>query len=134
MLVFPNKLSNIYPSSDENIQAVLLFYFKDKWPFIAQSDTYLKLKTWILGEAELSMNQLEFCCRVLKYNFDFFDGRIKNYEAATQIINLLSYTKDAISRKSVLDNDPTIKWASNNRIKITFDYRVYILKNYQQNS
>ena len=92
--MLPNKKLNIYPKTDENLNALLSFYF-DK--FDVDHD---KILDAVKRKTSLSLNQLEFIFRKLS---EAYIPIFKKHLTIRQIAltNLFSYGLDALENKTI---------------------------------
>ena len=92
MIMLPKKELNIYPKTEENVKALLSFYF-DKYN-LKDEDCIFK----IMEHKNLSLNQLEFIARKLSESFDeIFKPFFSN--GKTSVSNLMKYGIDGLSKK-----------------------------------
>lgn len=90
--MLPNKELNIYPKSEENINALLCFYF-NKYNLDKENST----KT-IMYYSSLSLNQIEFIVRKLSESFEeIFNPFFKN--GRPSIDNLMRYGIEGLTKK-----------------------------------
>lgn len=89
--MLPKKELNIYPKSEENVNALLCFYF-NKYNLDKENST----KT-ILDYSSLSLNQIEFIVRKLSESFEeIFNPFFKN--GRTSIDNLMRYGIEGLTK------------------------------------
>ena len=71
--MLPKKELNIYPKNDENIKAIISYYFDSYEIDLSESLEYLQAKT------SISLNQMEFILRKLSEAFrSIFSKNLKN--------------------------------------------------------
>lgn len=88
--MLPKKEFNIYPKTEENLNALLLFYFSKYDLLLKNADKDL------MNITSLSLNQLEFIIRKLSESYKvLFEPFFKNQK--TTISNLIHYGIDALT-------------------------------------
>ena len=110
--MLPKKELNIYPKSDENLAALISFYF-DKYEVKNDNGLEtLKVKT------SLTLNQVEFILRKLSEAYEtIFRSNLKGQIA---ISNLFTFGIDALT-----DNEVN---GSENRKRITQEFKDFVRK------
>lgn len=81
--MIPDSSQNVYPYSEENIRAILDFYFEIP-------DGNLKS---LLTQKELSLNQIEYIAKRVSENIDYLKKHIKSLT----ISNSMKYGIDALT-------------------------------------
>lgn len=110
--MLPKKELNIYPKTDENINALISYYF-DKYDVdLSESLEFVKSKS------SLSLNQIQFICR--KINEGYLNIFRPNLKGQIELKNLLSYSVDALTK------DKTEWNGSKNRIRITQEFLDFV--------
>ena len=84
-MLIPRREINIYPNNEENVRAILDYYFK-----IPDNDT-----KWIFEQKDLTINQVEFIAKKVSNNIEFFKINIPN---GIDISNLMHYGFDALTK------------------------------------
>jgi hypothetical protein len=82
-VMIPDSSQNVYPYSEENIRAILDFYFEIP-------DGNLKS---LLTQKELSLNQIEYIAKRVSENIDYLKKHIKSLT----ISNSMKYGIDALT-------------------------------------
>jgi hypothetical protein len=91
--MLPKKILNIYPKTDENILAVIEYYFADK--DVAYTTALQKLK----NERMLTLNQVEFIIRKLSQAYEpIFKTHLRG---RIELHNLVQYGVDALMKNGV---------------------------------
>ena len=114
-MMLPKKTLNIYPKTEENINALLHFYFDEfNLPW---EDSVEK----IITHSNLSLNQIEFIVRKLSESWilifkDFF------YNKTSTVSNLLAYGIEALTKDK---KDWTTKETSP-RGKKTLEFLIFV--------
>lgn len=108
-MLVPNPNLNIYPKNDENIEAILSFYFYLPKGNLNQEELF----------SNLEVNQIEYIALQVSNNLKFFKDKL-DVNGLT-ISNLMSYGVDALAK----DKIPTS--GSKNRQKITKEFRQLII-------
>lgn len=110
--MLPKKELNIYPKNDENIKALISYYFDTYEIDLSESLDFLKAKTLT------SLNQMEFVLRKLSEAFiPIFSINLKG---KIKLTTLLSYGFNALTKN---ENDWNI---SKPGIKITKEFRDFV--------
>ena len=91
--MLPDKRLNIYPKNEENIQALIDFYFLHY--NINQEGAIQKMK----GRTSLSLNQLEFIIK--KLSEAFVPIFMKHLTGRIALTNLFAYGIDAIEEVTI---------------------------------
>jgi hypothetical protein len=91
--MLPKKKLNIYPKTDENILAVIEYYFADK--DIAYTTALEKLKE----DKVLALNQVEFMLRKLSEAYEPIFK--KNLNGRIELHNLVQYGMDALVKNGI---------------------------------
>lgn len=112
--MLPKTELNIYPKSDENINALISYYFKQYDIDLLESLEFLKAKD------STSLNQLEFILR--KISEAYTSIFITNLNGQIKLTNLLSYAFDALTK-----NEKEWK-GSSNRNRITKEFKDFVKK------
>lgn len=105
--MIPSKNENIYPCTEENIAAVLKFYFSG-YP----SEEIYSSAQIIFKKYDLEMNQIEFVAKTICKYIDFIE-REMIVVRADNLSNIMKYGKEAI----YVENDNLN--GSKNRKRIT---------------
>ncbi|MEQ8624629.1 MAG: hypothetical protein RJQ00_07245 [Vicingaceae bacterium] len=108
----PSKSKNIYPRNEENINAIVDYYFDD----IPMGNI-----DWLLSQNKLATNQIEFIVMQASIHrgliTELMDSKTSSGKYAS---NFLAYTYDALY-------NPEAKWkGSKNRQQITRKLREYL--------
>ena len=91
--MLPKKILNIYPKTDENILAVIEYYFADK--DVVYATALQKLK----DERMLTLNQVEFMIRKLSQAYEpIFKTHLRG---RIELHNLVQYGIDALMKNGV---------------------------------
>ncbi|WP_154859226.1 hypothetical protein [Cyclobacterium xiamenense] len=109
-MLIPNSNDNIYPSNQENIRAILDFYFH-----LPDGDI-----DFLFSQKELKINQIEFIARQVSTNMEFFKLKVPY---GLTISNLMSYGIDALAK-----SDPS-RHGSKNRQEIAKEFREIVSRN-----
>lgn len=117
LLILPNPKDNIYPWNQENIDALLNFYFRTKELFNDGGDLSFLYK----NSHRLTLNQLEFIAQKIIENLPFFKKE-RNY-GGLDIRNLMNYGIDAFFEDFRLFD---VSW---NRNRITMAFFELLTKN-----
>lgn len=112
--MLPKKELNIYPKNDENINALILYYFKHYDIDLLESLEFLKAKD------STSLNQIEFILR--KISEAYTSIFTTNLNGQIKLTNLLSYAFDALTK-----NEKEWK-GSFNRNRITKEFKDFVKK------
>lgn len=112
--MLPKKELNIYPKSEENLNALISFYFEQFEIDMSESFEFLKTKS------SISLNQIEFILR--KLNEAYISIFLSNLNGKIKLSNLLSYGFDALTKNEKEWNGST------SRIKITKEFRDFVNK------
>ena len=112
--MLPKKEINIYPKSEENLNALISFYFDQFEIDLSESLEFLQMKS------SISLNQIEFTFR--KLNEAFIPIFSVNLNGKIKLLNLLSYGFDALTKNEKDWN------GSSSRIKITKEFRDFVKK------
>lgn len=88
--MIPSKNENIYPCTEENITAVLNFYFPN-YP----SEEIYSCAQKIYKKFGLEMNQIEFVAKTIFKYIDFIE-REMTVVKIDNLSNIMKYGKDAI--------------------------------------
>lgn len=113
--MLPKKEFNIYPKTEENLNALLLYYF-DKYDILKEN-----VLEDLMNKTSLSLNQIDFIIRKLSesYKVLFEDFLKASIPTAT---NLINYGIEALT----IDED---KWrGSKDRLEKTKDFLDYVKK------
>jgi hypothetical protein len=81
--MLPDSSQNIYPCSEENIRAILDFYFE-----IPEGNL-----NYVLTRTGLSINQIEYIAKRVSENIDYLKKHIKSLT----ISNAMKYGVDALT-------------------------------------
>ena len=108
--MLPKKELNIYPKSDENLQALIAFYF-DKYDIGQENGIEILRK-----KTSLKLNQVEFLVSKLSEAFEPIFR--KHLSGTIEIENLLKYGFDALEK-----SEPT---GSKTRNLITEEFRHFL--------
>lgn len=103
-MLIPNSNDNIYPRNQENIRAILDFYFH-------LPDGNID---FLLTQKELKTNQIQFIAKQVSDNLEFFKAKVPN---GLTISNLMSYGIDALAKSEPNRN------GSKSRQQITKEFR-----------
>lgn len=109
--MMPSNEPNIYPKSDENLKALISFYF-DIFD-IDKKDALEKLKE----KDFLSLNQCEFILRKLSEAYK--PVFTKNLNGEIKLTNLIAYGIDALHNEEISRN------GSRNRQRITKEFKKF---------
>ena len=112
--MLPKKELNIYPKNDENINALISYYFKHYDIDLLESLEFLKAKD------STSLNQIEFILR--KISEAYTSIFTTNLNGQIKLTNLLSYAFDALTK-----NEKEWK-GSFNRNRITKEFKDFVKK------
>lgn len=109
------KRNNIYPRTEENIEAVLLFYFPNEKHSVVKTLSYQ-----LYDERKLKLNEIEYLAEVISVNMSFFKEHINlNVLTAVNLINL--------AYQAIYLNEE--EWSGSvNRIKIIESFRNTVIK------
>ena len=111
--MIPKKKLNIYPKTENNIQAIIEYYFAK-----LELDTE-GVMTYLMNEKSyLELNQIEFLCR--KINEGYQNIFQPNLNGQIGLKNLLSYSVDALTKDKNEWN------GSKNRIRITQEFSDFV--------
>lgn len=111
--MLPLKSNNIYPKSDENLKAIVAFYF-DQHDNLDASDFLDVIKSY----SSLSLNQIEFIAKKISEGYEVIFE--KNLNGIKKIENLFKYAIEAIKLQ------PNEVKGSKNRIRITNEFRDFL--------
>ena len=107
------KRNNIHPRTEENIEAVLLFYFPNEKHSVVKI-----LSRQLYDERKLKLNEIEHLAELISANMSFFKEYLNNSTAA----NLIDLAYQAIYL-------PEEEWSgSGTRIKIIQSFKNIIIK------
>ncbi len=113
--MLPKKEFNIYPKTQENLNALLLFYF-EKYDL-----TFENTIEDLINKTSLSLNQIEFIIRKLSESYHtLFKDFLKNSKATSN--NLINYGIEALTI------DETEWCGSKARLAKTKDFLEYVKK------
>lgn len=113
--MLPNRSENIYPKTDENIQAIIDYYFVDF--NVGQDGAIERLKE----QRSLSLNQIEFIIKKLSEAYiPIFREHLKR---PIELQNLIKYGIDAIVIKEIS------KGGSKSRQNITLEFQNFVKNN-----
>lgn len=87
----PLKNENIYPFTEENIAAVLKFYFSGY-----SSEEIYSCAQIIYKKYNLEMNQIEFVAKHISKYIDFIKKEMSTVLKPDHLSNIMKYGKDAI--------------------------------------
>ena len=110
--MLPKKELNIYPKNEENLKALICFYF-DKFDVIQEDAIRL-----LLEKTSLTLNQQEFLIRKLSEAYIPVFKRHLNGQIT--LTNLISYGFDALVQETIPDT------GSKQRQKITNEFRTFV--------
>ena len=111
--MLPLNSNNIYPKSDENLKAIVAYYF-DQYDNLDASG-FLDV---INNYSSLSLNQIEFIAKKISEGYEsIFE---KNLKGTKKIENLFKYAIEAIRLQ------PNEDKGSKNRIRITNEFRTFL--------
>ena len=108
--MIPERNKNIYPTNDENIRAIINFYFQIP-------DGKIE---FLFEQKKLAINQIEFIAKQVSDNLHFIENSVGSY--GLTISNAMTYGIDAMTE---LESN----WkGSKNRIRITKELKELIIK------
>ena len=108
--MIPERSKNIYPTNDENIRAILNFYFQ-----IPDGEI-----EFLFEQKKLAINQIEFIAKQVSDNLYFIENSVGS--SGLTISNAMKYGIDAMTE---LENN----WkGSQNRKRITRELKKLIIK------
>ena len=111
--MIPKKKLNIYPKTDNNIQAIIEYYFAE-----LELDTEGIIKYLMNEKSYLELNQIEFLFR--KINEGYLNVFRPNLNGQIGLKNLLSYSVDALTKDKNEWN------GSKNRLRITQEFLDFV--------
>ena len=110
--MLPKKEFNIYPKNEENLSALLSFYFDHyNLPKENAIDN-------LLSKTSLQLNQIEFIIRKLSESYDSIFKDFLKYQPT--VSNLINYGLDALTKDEVNWN------GSQSRLKKTKEFLEYV--------
>lgn len=109
--MIPDRINNIYPTNEENIRAILNYYFQ-----IPDGEI-----DFIFDQKKLVINQIEFIAKQVSDNLYFIENSVGS--SGLTISNAMKYGIDAMT-------EIESNWkGSQNRKRITKELKEIILKN-----
>lgn len=113
--MLPDKALNIYPNSNENLEALISFYFSKYDIDLGNSVLFIQEKS------NLTLNQSEYILKKLSQTYIMIFK--KHLRGRIALTNLIQYSIDALTNEGDVSN------GSKNRQMITKEFRDFVLQN-----